>query len=176
MTVLLHNTCLCTCWENYLLVDTFVVDFITLLPCSVRCTVYNCLWQNYPTPCEGLGLGLGLEVQGLGLGLDEKGLVLVLVLENFWSLGLGLETKVLVLVLKIKSYLHLCYFGTGSPGWFRKRTVKRLWCGGGGTYRCYYVLYFPIPRYRGWQGFKQVWKQQKWPSGSLKVIGMDVIR
>jgi len=22
--------------------------------------------------------------------------------------------------------------GTGSPGWSRKRAVKRLWCGGGG--------------------------------------------
>jgi len=23
--------------------------------------------------------------------------------------------------------------GTGSPGWSRKRAVKRLWCGGGGS-------------------------------------------
>ena len=77
----------------------------TLL-CSLRFILFNSLWQNYLTLCKGLGLGL--EVQSLGLGLDQKGLVLVLVSENFWSLGLGLETKVLVLVLKKKSYLHLC--------------------------------------------------------------------
>ena len=51
-TILLHILCLCTCWENYLSVDTFdyrlFVNFTTLL-CSVRCIVCNCLWLNYLT-------------------------------------------------------------------------------------------------------------------------------
>jgi len=34
--------------------------------------------------------------------------------------------------LPLHHKVQKCSSGTGSPGWSRKRAIKRLWCGGGG--------------------------------------------
>ena len=77
---------MCTCLENYLLVDSFDYRLLLLISLHYFNVQSGALFVTVfglPDTCEGLGLGLGLEVQSLGLGLDQKGLVLVLVLENF---------------------------------------------------------------------------------------------
>ena len=107
MTVLLHNTCLCTCWENYLLVDTF--DYRLLLLISLHyfnvqsgallVTVFglpNTVWRSWSwgarswSWCWPKRLGLGL-----GLGKFLKTWSWSCSWNKSLGLGLGLEKKVL---------------------------------------------------------------------------------